>query len=333
MQPAIPYALLKEDIGYSDTILKKKDIEYPETDGEPMAESDFQRKPLTYLVESLALHFQNQKQTYVSGNLLIYYEKKNPKASVAPDVFVVFGVPKQDRRTYKIWEEGKSPDIAIEITSRTTRKIDEKKKPKLYKKLGVQEYFQYDPTGDYLQPALRGRMLNEKGRYQKMRAERLKDGTLSITSPLLELQLHLQADRLRVFDPKSQQYLLTYSEEAKALQEEAKARQLAEKKVLRVQKEKEWLQQEVELERQQKELVQEQAEQERQKKELAQQQAEQAQQKAKQNQQQAFLAHQQKELAHKQVELERQKGESAQQLAKKMADKLRAMGINPDEIA
>jgi len=283
MQPAIPYALLKEDIGYSDTILKKKDIEYPETDGEPMAESDFQRKPLTYLVESLALHFQNQKQTYVSGNLLIYYEKKNPKASVAPDVFVVFGVPKQDRRTYKIWEEGKSPDVAIEITSRTTRKTDEKKKPKLYRKLGVQEYFQYDPTGDYLQPALRGRMLNEKGRYQKMRAERLKDGTLSITSPLLELQFHLQADRLRVFDPKSQEYLLTYSEEAKA-------RQLAEKNVLQVQKEKEWLQKE---------------------KEFAQQKAEQAQQ---------------------QTELERQQKESAQQLAKKMAEKLRAMGINPDEI-
>jgi Uma2 family endonuclease len=276
MQPAIPYALLKEDVGYSDTRLKKKDIEYPETDGEPMAESDFQRKPLTYLVESLALHFQNQKQTYVSGNLLIYYEKKNPKASVAPDVFVVFGVPKQDRRTYKIWEEGKSPDVAIEITSRTTRKVDEKKKPKLYRKLGVREYFQYDPTGDYLQPALRGRMLNEKGRYQKMRAEKLTDGTLSITSPLLGLQLHLQENRLRVFDPKSQQYLLTYSEEVKA-------RQLAEKQVLRVQQEKEWVQQE-------------------------------------------------KELAQQQAEQERQQKESAQQLAKKMAEKLRAMGINPDDI-
>jgi Uma2 family endonuclease len=78
--------------------------------------------------------------------------------------------------------------VVIEITSRTTRKTDEKKKPKLYRKLGVQEYFQYEPTGDYLQPALRGRMLNKKGRYQKMRAERLKDGTLSITSPSLALQ-------------------------------------------------------------------------------------------------------------------------------------------------
>jgi len=297
MQPAIPYTLLKEDVGYSDTVLKKEDIEYPETDGEPMAESDFQRKPLTYLVESLALHFQNQKQTYVSGNLLIYYEKCNLKASVAPDVFVVFGVPKQDRRTYKIWAEGKSPDVAIEITSRTTRKVDEKKKPKLYRKLGVQEYFQYDPTGDYLQPALRGRMLNEKGRYKKMRAERLKDGTLSITSPLLGLQLHLQENRFRVFDPKSQQYLLTYSEMVKA-------RQLAAKQALRVQQEKEWVQQEVELERQQKALAKKQLE----------------------------LEHQQKELAKKQVELERQQKESAQQLAKKMAEKLRAMGMNPEEM-
>lgn len=52
-----------------------------------MAESDFQREPLSYAVTALRRFFRHQSQTYVSGNMLLYYEKGNPKAAVAPDVF------------------------------------------------------------------------------------------------------------------------------------------------------------------------------------------------------------------------------------------------------
>lgn len=129
---------------------------YPDTDGLPMAESDFQRKPLTYAVEALDIYFQNRSDVYVSGNLCIYYRERDPRAVVAPDVFVVFGVGKHDRSSYKLWEESKAPDFVLEITSQSTRNADQESKPQTYAQLGVREYIQYDPTGDYLTPPTPG---------------------------------------------------------------------------------------------------------------------------------------------------------------------------------
>src|SRR5215831_8651264 len=104
-------------------------VDYPDTDGLPMAESDFQRKPLTYGVEALDIYFQDRPDVYVSGNLFIYYEEGNPQASIAPDVFVVFGASKRDRASYLLWNEPKAPDFVLEITSRHTRREDQETKP------------------------------------------------------------------------------------------------------------------------------------------------------------------------------------------------------------
>ncbi len=128
-------------------------IDYPETDGQPMTESDATRAYLIYCISALRLFFQSRPQVYVSGNLFIYYEEGKPQKSILPDVFVVFGVSKRERRSYKTWQEGgKLPSFVLEITSLTTQKQDEEAKPNLYASLGIQEYFQYDPTGDYLKP-------------------------------------------------------------------------------------------------------------------------------------------------------------------------------------
>jgi Uma2 family endonuclease len=199
--------------------LSRKGIFYPDTDGEPMAESDFQRKPLTYLVEALDLYFQERSDVYVSGNLLVHYKEGNPNVSVAPDVFVVFGVPKRDRRVYQVWVEGKGPDVVIEITSRATQERDEIEKPVIYQSLGVKEYFQYDPTGDYLQPALRRRRLDEQGAYRPITESPLLGGGLSLDSPLLRLALRLEGGQLRLFNPAMGEYLLTHREEAMARRE------------------------------------------------------------------------------------------------------------------
>ncbi len=215
-------------------------IYYPDTDFEPMAESDFQADSLTYLRSALSDYFQNQPQVYVSGNLLIYYEEGHPERSVAPDVFVVLDVPKHKRDIYKVWEEGKAPDVVIEITSRTTQKKDEEVKPKLYRQLRIQEYFQYDPKGEYLKPALKGRRLTDSGYYQRLTPVYGLDGSLRFTSQVLGgLELRLERGNLRLFDPQTGNYLFTYSEAVAAYQQEVGQRQLA--------------QQQAELERQQKE--------------------------------------------------------------------------------
>ena len=116
-----------------------QEIDYPETDGEPMAETDWQAIPLMYAVTGLRDHFRGRDDVYVSGNLLIYYEEGNVHASVAPDVFVVMGVPSHPRPIYKLWEEAKAPDFVLEITSRSTRARDATRKRSLYRRLGVVE--------------------------------------------------------------------------------------------------------------------------------------------------------------------------------------------------
>jgi Uma2 family endonuclease len=141
-------------------------IDYPESDGKPMAESDLHRDLMFYLIHLLQRFFADQ-QVYVSGNLLIYYEEGNPLKAVAPDCFVAFGVTPHKRRTFKIWEEGVGPAVVIEVSSRKTRREDLTTKKQLYARLGVREYFIYDPTADYLRPPLVGFTLAAAG-YQPM---------------------------------------------------------------------------------------------------------------------------------------------------------------------
>jgi Uma2 family endonuclease len=151
-----------------DTILTVlKPLPYPETDGKPMSETDVHIDALISLRESLRDHFGDAPQIYVAGNRFLYYEEGNPTAYVAPHVFVVQGVGKHGRRTYRLWEEGQPPAVVFEITSRGTRLEDLGTKRAVYAMLGVQEYFVYDPLGAYLRPPLQGYRLHE-GEYQRL---------------------------------------------------------------------------------------------------------------------------------------------------------------------
>ena len=99
-------------------------IEYPSSDGKPMAENDAQRNAITYGIGALARHFRNRHDVYVSGDLLIYYQEGNPRVSVAPDVFVVFGVENRERPNYKVWEERHAPAFVLEVASPSTWRDD-----------------------------------------------------------------------------------------------------------------------------------------------------------------------------------------------------------------
>ena len=125
----------------------EKPIHYPERDGKPMGETDVHIDALIYLREALRDHFRDESQLYVAGNMFLYYEEGDPAACLAPDVFVVQGVSRHERRTYKLWEEGQPPAVVFEITSRGTRLEDLGTKRAVYAMLGVREYFLYDPLG------------------------------------------------------------------------------------------------------------------------------------------------------------------------------------------
>ena len=143
---------------------------------------------------------------------------------MSPDVFVAYGVPKEtDREVWKLWVEGKAPDFVLEVTSKSTRKDDEGRKKAIYERIGVREYWQFDPTGDYLDPILKGRALAD-GRYRGLGLER-RDGGLCRFSEVLGLDLRLADGRLRFFDPKRGEYLLTPEEQRQALQEQRQVNQ------------------------------------------------------------------------------------------------------------
>jgi len=174
---------------------------YPESDGKPMAETDIHRQLLSDLVFTLETFLQSQPDVYVSGNLLIYYVEGDPKKRVAPDVFVVRGVEKKQRRIYKLWEEGIAPQVVIELTSRQTWREDLQEKWRLYEQLGVQEYFIFDPEYDYLDDPLVGYRLKD-GKYKALavRDRRLR-------SKVLGLELVDTGETLRLFDPGSGAFL------------------------------------------------------------------------------------------------------------------------------
>ena len=123
-----------------------------------MAETELHLMDMIDTIQMLEDHFADQPNVYVCGNLLLYYEEGNPRKHVAPDVFVAFGVPKEPpRENYLVWKEGKAPDFVVEITSKSTRREDKKKKFGIYRDiLRVSEYFLFDPTEDYLDPAAPG---------------------------------------------------------------------------------------------------------------------------------------------------------------------------------
>jgi len=204
-------------------------IHYPSSDGQPVAESDFQLQPLLYAVTTLRTHFQERADVYVAGNMFIYYEEGNPEAVVAPDVFVVLGTTKRDRASYMLWEEPKGPDFVLEITSRSTRTKDQGPKRGTYAFLGVREYFQYDPTHDYLVPALQGARL-VAGSYQALLPTTLPDGTLVLHSEVLGFDVRLEEGTLRFYDPVTGQKLLSHAEIEQALRAVEQARREAEER-------------------------------------------------------------------------------------------------------
>ena len=213
-------------------------VEYPCSDGQPMAETEFQLIPLIEAISALRSHFANRDDVYVVGDMFLYYEEGNPRAVVAPDLFAVVGAPKHWRHTYKLWEEPKAPDFVLEVTSRSTRTVDRGRKREIYASLGVREYFMFDPTGDWLDPRLQGLRLHE-GEYRPLPSVATVDSGLLLHSEALELDVRLEAGEvLRFHDPVTGRDLpgsletqTRYQQTLALLDREIEARRAAEARI------------------------------------------------------------------------------------------------------
>ena len=136
-------------------------IVYPSGDGEPVAESYAHMYVMFVTLEVLRQYLAGQQAT-VLANQFLYYAQGFPKLRVAPDVMVIFQVPPGGRDSYKIWEEGQVPQVIFEMTSAQTQRQDQEYKKDLYRALGVQEYWLFDPKGEWLKQQLLGYRLVEE---------------------------------------------------------------------------------------------------------------------------------------------------------------------------
>ena len=184
-------------------------VDYPSSDGKPLAENDAQLHAIHYAFGALLLRYRERPDVYVSGDLLVYYEEGNPRVSVAPDAFVVFGVEDRQRMSYKVWEEGKGPDFVLEVASPNTWREDVERKPGIYAGLGVREYFLFDPMGEHYTPRLQGYRL-VRGGYERLPTVESIDRALTMHSEVLGLDLRAKGEEMRFHDPSTGETLLSY---------------------------------------------------------------------------------------------------------------------------
>ena len=195
----------------------EQEIEYPASDGQPMAETTLHRVVMSDVIEGLERRFAGTPDVWVGGNLFLYYEKGRPEKSVSPDVLLARGVGKRLRDTYMLWDET-VPSLVFEITSRKTRREDTRTKKDLYERLGVTEQVLFDPYGDYLKPRLQGYRL-ERGRYQPIPPNR--DGSLDLQT--VGVMARPEGERLRLGDTASGEKLL-WNDELEAARQAAEQR-------------------------------------------------------------------------------------------------------------
>ncbi len=206
---------------------------YIDSDGTPVGETQRHILNLRYTMEPLEIRYAADPNVFVAGNMFLHYVQGDGNKHVSPDIFVVFGVPKVERRSYRTWEEnGKSPDTIIELTSKSTRREDTITKMALYQDvLKVKEYFLFDPFGEYLRPRLMGYRLS-RGHYRRIREVRGR-----LPSKVLGLHLEYEGDLLRFYDPATGQRLPILPEIEAQREAEAKARRLAEIQVEQLRRE------------------------------------------------------------------------------------------------
>jgi hypothetical protein len=140
--------------------------------------------------------------------MFLYYVEGDPSKSKAPDIMIIKGVSKHWRRTFKTWVERAMPCVIIEIVSDRTIDEDQGEKRALYERLGVTEYFLFDPEGKYMNPPLQGFRLRGK-KYVALR--RNADGRLSSKEIGMDLRIE-DRYKLRLIDPATGKPFLLRSE-------------------------------------------------------------------------------------------------------------------------
>jgi Uma2 family endonuclease len=204
-------------------------IEYPETDGLPMAENTLQFQWIVTIQGNLDAMYRNV-EVFVAGDLFWYPVQGHPEIRTAPDTLVVFGRPRGRRGSYMQWVEGGiAPQVVFEVLSPGNRPDEMRLKFDFYERYGVEEYYIYDPDHVELSGWIR-----EKG---KLRPILQMNGW---PSPRLGIRFDLSGEELVIYRPDGKRFLtfLELMEQQELAQrraeEERKAREQVEHRAERL---------------------------------------------------------------------------------------------------
>ena len=254
------------------------------TEEDLMGESTLHHRLSHYLEEALTWLFRDQLCS-IQANLNFYTTDDEGEYPIVPDVAVIKGVPSTNQISWRIGVTGPAPQVVFELASDTTWKRDLDEKPAVYGRIGVQEYYAFDPYEPPLPLSQRkGRRLfgwhrdADTGRMRRVSPR--SDGGL--WSPQLKSWLKADGNYLRLYNRYGHHRLTEKEVETLARQAETERAEAAT--------------------------------------ELAQREA-----------QARRIETERAEAAIRQMQAEAQRAQEAIQLAQALAEKLRALGIDPEQ--
>ena len=211
-------------------------LKYPDSDGHFLPDNPLQANAVVELRNSLREHFHGVPNVVVEGDMFLYYAKgeaderlvrgKRVGKYVAPDLIVVLDHDLGDRQTYKVWEEGKPPDFALEVISPSSVVRNRVDKRKIYARIGIGEYFVFQPNPERAGPQLVGYALEGSG-YRALRPDP------EVRSEALGVSFRPEGSFLRVRDLRSGKDYRWHTELVTQADEDAEARRQAEERAAR----------------------------------------------------------------------------------------------------
>ncbi|CAK0759778.1 Uma2 family endonuclease [Gammaproteobacteria bacterium] len=204
VSPEVAMSVLTTTI--SETVTRRKlprtqivrEIVYPDSDEEPMAENTRQFEIIVTLHTGISALFVGRPDVFVAGDLFWYPVEGSNTIRLAPDVMVVFGRPPGHRGSYRQWcEAGIAPQVVFEILSPDNRAAEMSNKFRFYERYGVKEYYIYDP--DY------GRLDGWLRHADQLNLEEVPEME-GWVSPRLGIRFHLDGTELVVYRPDGRRF-------------------------------------------------------------------------------------------------------------------------------
>ena len=205
-------------------------------DPEPPEDAMQQFRTIHVVLSALLARYENDPDTLVAEQSNLVYDSAVRGSVVAPDAFVVFGVDadsiERGRRSYRIDEWGAPPAFVLEVASESTAARDLGEKREIYARMGAQEYWRLDRTGEYYgEPLVGERLVN--GEYERFELHTEDDGDIWSRSEVLGVDFYYRAEdeAFGIFmlrDSATGEWLNTLGPEREARKDAEEARLAAE---------------------------------------------------------------------------------------------------------